>query len=62
MTVREWQVVMEYVDEASAANMRDRKAWRELMEHVRKGGIDLVLVTNKCQEKNTRLPALKAVV
>lgn len=41
----EWQVIKEYVDQASATNLRDRTAWRGFLEHVRKGGIDLVLVT-----------------
>jgi DNA invertase Pin-like site-specific DNA recombinase len=42
---RDWQVVKEYVDQASATNLRERTAWRELLDHVRKGGIDLVVVT-----------------
>ena len=42
---RGWEIVAEYVDEASATNMRDRTAWRDMLAHVRKGGIDLVLVT-----------------
>ena len=42
---REWEIVREYVDQASATDQRGRIAWRELLEHVRKGGIDLVLVT-----------------
>ncbi|MDA0265323.1 MAG: recombinase family protein [Chloroflexi bacterium] len=40
-----WQVVAEYVDTASATNMRERTAWRKLRDHVRKGGIDAVAVT-----------------
>ncbi len=32
---RAWQIVAEYVDEASATNMRDRTAWRHMMAHVR---------------------------
>ena len=42
---RSWTVVKEYVDQASATNLRDRKAFREMLEHVRRGGIDLLLVT-----------------
>jgi DNA invertase Pin-like site-specific DNA recombinase len=42
---RGWLSVVEYVDQASAVNLRERTAWRELLEHIRKGGIDLVLVT-----------------
>ena len=42
---RGWTVVREYVDEASATDLRGRTAWRDLLEHVRKGGIDLVVVT-----------------
>jgi len=41
---RGWQIVREYVDMASATNLRDRRGWRELLEHVRRGGMDLVLV------------------
>ena len=39
-----WQIVREYVDQASAIDLRGRVAWRELIEHVRRGGLDLVLV------------------
>ena len=42
---RGWEIVTEYVDTASATNLRERTAWRDLLAHVRKGGIDLVLVT-----------------
>ena len=40
-----WEIVCEYVDEASATDLRGRIAWRKLMEHVRLGGIDVVLVS-----------------
>ena len=43
-TQRGWEMVREYVDQASATDLRGRTAWRELLEQVRKGGIDLVLV------------------
>ena len=43
---RVWQVVREYVDQASATNLRDRTAWRDPLEHVCKGGIDLVLAVS----------------
>ena len=42
---RGWEIVVEYVDRVSATNLRDRTDWRDLLEHVRKGGLDLVLVT-----------------
>ncbi|KKL83004.1 hypothetical protein LCGC14_1979120 [marine sediment metagenome] len=42
---RGWNVVKEYVDTASAKDLRGRTAWRELLDQARKGGIDLVLVT-----------------
>jgi len=42
---RGWEIVVEYVDQASATDLRGRTAWRDLLEHVRAGGIDLVLVT-----------------
>ena len=45
VVTRGWTLIEAYVDQASATNMRDRRAWRELLEHVHKGGIDLVLVT-----------------
>ncbi|MSQ07668.1 MAG: recombinase family protein [Dehalococcoidia bacterium] len=45
VAARGWRVVKEYVDLASATNLRDRTAWREMLERIRKGGIDLVLVT-----------------
>lgn len=41
---RGWEVIHEYVDLASATDLRGRTAWRELLNHVRRGGIDLVLV------------------
>ena len=41
----DWQISAEYVDQASATNLRDRTGWRDLMAHVRKGGLDIVLVT-----------------
>lgn len=42
---RGWETVAEYVDMASATDLRGRKGWRGLLEHVRRGGVDLVLVT-----------------
>ena len=42
---RGWEIVVEYVDQASATDLRGRTAWRDLLEQVRAGGIDLVLVT-----------------
>ena len=41
----EWAVVGEYVDLASAADLRSRVQWRALLDRVRKGGIDVVAVT-----------------
>ena len=42
---RGWVIVAEYVDQASAGDLRRRTTWRDLLAHVRKGGADLVLVT-----------------
>ena len=42
---RGWHIMAEYVDLASATDLRGRKAWRDLLAHVRRGGADLVLVT-----------------
>lgn len=39
-----WEIAQEYVDQASAANLRDRTEWRLLLEDVRKGGWEAVLV------------------
>lgn len=39
-----WAIVGEYVDTASAADLRSRVQWRELMRRVRLGGIDALLV------------------
>ena len=41
---RGWETVHEYVDLASATDLRGRSQWRELLEQVRKGGLDLVAV------------------
>ncbi len=41
---RDWQVVGEYVDLASATDLRGRSQWRRLLDQVRMGGIDLVAV------------------
>jgi DNA invertase Pin-like site-specific DNA recombinase len=42
---RSWQIVAEYVDEASAGDHRRRVAWRDLLAHVYRGGADVVVVT-----------------
>jgi len=42
---RGWEIVQEYVDQASATDLRGRAAWRGLVAHVQRGGLDLVLVT-----------------
>ena len=39
-----WEIVGEYVDLASAADLRGRAKWRELLARVRKGGVDVVVV------------------
>ncbi len=39
-----WIVVQEYVDLASAADLRGRVQWRELLARVRRGGLDVVVV------------------
>jgi len=40
-----WEVVRVYEDEASANDLRGRKEWRQFLDDVRKGGIDVLLVT-----------------
>jgi len=40
-----WDIVAEYVDKASARDALRRTEWRKLLAHVRRGGIDVVLVT-----------------
>jgi DNA invertase Pin-like site-specific DNA recombinase len=39
-----WTDVREYADEASATDLRGRKAWRQLLDNAAKRRIDLVLV------------------
>jgi DNA invertase Pin-like site-specific DNA recombinase len=41
---RGWELVREYVDLASATDLRGREQWRELLDQVRKGGVNLVAV------------------
>ena len=42
---RGWAVRQEYVDRASALDMRGREEWRRLLASVRRGGFSHVLVT-----------------
>ena len=39
-----WRDVREYADEASATDLRGRKAWRQLLDDAAKRKVDLVLV------------------
>jgi DNA invertase Pin-like site-specific DNA recombinase len=39
-----WTIVGEFVDLASATDMRGRVQWRDLLAKVRRGGIDVVVV------------------
>lgn len=41
---RQWDVVGEWVDMASATDLRGRVQWRDLLARVRRGGIDVVAV------------------
>lgn len=41
---RGWQIHKEYVDEASAANLRGRTAWRELLVAASKKSFDIILI------------------
>ena len=36
-----WETVNEYVDLASATDLRGRSQWRKLLDQVHKGGVDL---------------------
>ncbi len=40
-----WDIKAEYVDTASAQDLRGRKEWRQLLRRLPRGGIDLVAVT-----------------
>ncbi|MFH1141763.1 MAG: recombinase family protein [Chloroflexota bacterium] len=40
-----WSIVGEHVDTASAADLRGPVQWRGLLERIRKGGLDAVVVT-----------------
>ncbi len=39
-----WQTIGEFVDHASATDMRGRKAWRDLLDRAAKRQVDLILV------------------
>jgi len=43
-TARQWDVVGEWSDEASANDLRGRRAWRELLATAKRGGIDAIAV------------------
>lgn len=43
-TAQGWTEVVEYADEASATDLRGRKAWRHLLDDAAKRKIDIVLV------------------
>ena len=55
---RGW-VVSEYVDHASAADLRGRSEWRRLLEDARQGRIDLVLVWKLDRFARSALDALQ---
>lgn len=40
-----WQILREYVDQASAGDLRGRTAWRQMVTDVRQRPFDLLLVT-----------------
>jgi DNA invertase Pin-like site-specific DNA recombinase len=44
VAAQEWTIVGEFVDQASATDLRARTAWRELLEQGARRRIDLVLV------------------
>jgi len=43
-TAQGWTEAVEYADEASAADLRGRKAWRQLLDDASKRKVDLILV------------------
>ena len=55
---REWEVV-EYADQASAADLRGRREWRRLLGDARLGRIDLVLVWKLDRFARSALDALQ---
>ncbi len=44
VTAQEWTIAGEFVDQASATDLRARKAWRELLDQAARRRIDLVVV------------------
>jgi putative DNA-invertase from lambdoid prophage Rac len=44
VAAQEWTIVGEFVDQASATDLRARTAWRELLDQAARRRIDLVLV------------------
>lgn len=55
---RNWQVT-EYTDHASAADLRNRREWRRLLEDARLGRIDLVVVWKLDRFARSALDALQ---
>lgn len=55
---RGWDVV-EYVDLASASDLRGRRRWRDLLEDARCGRVDLVLVWKLDRFVRSALDALQ---
>src|SRR5437016_6282180 len=43
-TAQSWSVAGEFVDKASATDLRGRTAWRELLDQASKRRVDLILV------------------
>ncbi len=57
-TARCWETV-EYIDRASAGDLRGRRAWRELLEESRRRRIDLVMVWKLDRFARSALDALQ---
>jgi DNA invertase Pin-like site-specific DNA recombinase len=55
---REWEVV-EYVDQATAADLRGRRRWRELLDDARRRDVDLVMVWKLDRFARSALDALR---
>jgi DNA invertase Pin-like site-specific DNA recombinase len=56
-----WEVVHEYVDRASAQDLRRRTNWRVLLGQARQGNYDLIVVWSLSRAFRSTLDALKTL-
>jgi DNA invertase Pin-like site-specific DNA recombinase len=57
-----WTVTRIYAENSSGADHSDRRVWGELMDQVRSGGIDIVVVTELDRVSRSTKEAIRALV